>query len=82
MELGPGVPSVKLPVDDGSGGIALPHQRSGLPRQRSLVREPLLQAATGQDTGLDFRHPFGKLRTGFNQLPSTRSSRVAKGSGV
>ena len=75
MELGPGVPGVKLPVDDGSGGIALPHQRSGFPPQRSLVREPLLQAATGQDAELYLQY----IRP---TAPSTRPSRVAKGLGA
>ena len=39
------------------------------PLERFRVGEPLPQAGTGQYAELDFRHPFGKLRTGFSQLP-------------
>ena len=69
MKFGSGVPGVEPPVDGGSGGVALRDQCIDFPLEGLLAGEPLLQAATGQDAELDLCHPFGKLRTGFNQLP-------------
>ena len=43
--------------------------RASTPSLGPPRREPLLQAGAGQDAELDLRHPFGKLRTGFSQLP-------------
>ena len=49
--------------------VSLLHRGPDFPLERFRVREPLPQAGAGQHAELDFRHPFGKLRTGFNQLP-------------
>ena len=69
MKFGSWVPGVEPPVDGGSGGVALLDQSIDFPPEGLLAGEPLLQAGAGQDAELDFRHPFDKLRTGFNQLP-------------
>ena len=69
VKFDPGVLGVEPPVDGGSGGISLSDQGQDLPPEGLLVGEPLPQAAAGQHAELDFRHPFGKLRTGFSQLP-------------
>ena len=56
MEFPSGVPGSEAPVDDGPGLVALAFQGLGLPAERSLVGEPLLQAGAGQYAELDFRH--------------------------
>ena len=60
----------KTPVDAGLSLVSLLLQGLDLPAERFLVRETLPEAAAGEDAELDLRHPFGKLRTGFSQLPS------------
>ena len=69
VQFGSGVMGVEAPVDGGLGGVALSNQSLDLPPESFLVGEPLSEAGTGQYAELDFRHPFDKLRTGFNQLP-------------
>ena len=69
MKFGSCVPGVEPPVDDGLGGVAFPYQGLDFPPKSLLVRDPLPQAGARQHAELDFRHPFDKLRTGFNQLP-------------
>ena len=69
MEFPPGVMGSKPPVDGSLGGIALPLQGLDLPAEGGLVRDTLTEAGARQDAKLDLRHPFGKLRTGFSQLP-------------
>ena len=46
-----------------------PYQGLDFLPESFLVGDPLPQAGAGQHAELDFRHPFDKLRTGFNQLP-------------
>ena len=69
MEFGSGVLGVEPPVDGGSGGVSLRDQGLDLPPEGRFVGDALLEAAARQDAELDLRHPFGKLRTGFSQLP-------------
>ena len=69
VEFGSGICGVEPPVDDGLGSIALGDQGLDLPPESILAGEPLPQTAAGQHAELDSRHPFDKLRTGFNQLP-------------
>ena len=70
MEFGSGVQYAEAPVDAGLSLVSLLLQGLDLPAERFLVRETLPEAAAGEDAELDLRHPFGKLRTGFSQLPS------------
>ena len=69
MKFGSGILGVEPPVDDGLGGVPFPYQGLDFPPKSLLVKDPLPQAGAGQHAELDFRHPFDKLRTGFNQLP-------------
>ena len=69
MKFGSSILGVEPPVDDGLGGVAFPYQGLDFPPESLLVGDPLPQAGAGQHAELDFRHPFDKLRTGFNQLP-------------
>ena len=56
VEFGPGVPGVELPVDGGSGGVALGDQGLNLPPESILAGEPLPQAGTRQYAELNLRH--------------------------
>ena len=49
--------------------LMFPYQGLDFPPESLLVGDPLPQAGAGPHAELDFRHPFDKLRTGFNQLP-------------
>ena len=69
VKFAPGVVGVEPPVDGGSGDVSLRDQGLDLPSEGRFVGDALLEAAARQDTELDFRHPFGRLRTGFSQLP-------------
>ena len=69
MEFGPGVLGGEAPVDDRLGLIAFLLQGMYLPAETDLVRVPLPETAAGYDAKLDLFYPFGKLRTGFSQLP-------------
>jgi len=69
MEFPPGVMGSKPPVDGSLGGIALPLQGLDLPAEGGLVSDTLTEAGARQYAKLNLRHPFGKLRTGFSQLP-------------
>ena len=55
VEFGSGIRGVEPPVDDGLGGVALGDQGLNLLPESILVGETLPEAATGQDTELDFR---------------------------
>ena len=69
MEFRTGILGVEPPVDGGSGSIAFLLQGLDFPAKGRLVGDPPPEAGASQDTKLDLRHPFGKLRTGFSQLP-------------
>ena len=69
MEFGSGVLYAEVPVNQGLGLIPFLCQGPDLPAEGFLIGETLPEATAGEDTELDLRHPFGKLRTGFNQLP-------------
>ena len=69
MEFGPGILDSETPVDDRLGLIAFLLPGMHPPAEAVLVRVPLTEAAAGYDAEFDLRHPFGKLRTGFSQLP-------------
>ena len=69
MEFSSGVLDAETPVDAGLSLISLQFQGVYFPAEGCLVRETLPEATAGEDTELDLRHPFGKLRTGFSQLP-------------
>ena len=69
MEFGPGVLDAEAPVDFGLSPVPLLFQDVNLRAERFLVGEALFETAAGYDAELDLRHPFGKLRTGFSQLP-------------
>ena len=69
MEFGSGVLDAEAPVDAGLSFVSLQFQGVDLPAEGFLVREALLEATAGEDAELDLRHPFGRLRTGFSQLP-------------
>ncbi len=56
MVFRPGVLDAETPVDDGPGLIALPLQGMDPPAEGFVVREPLPQAAAGDDAELNFRH--------------------------
>ena len=57
------------PVYDGGGLVALAFERGDLLPQQRFTADPAVQTLSAEDAQLDFGHPFGKLRTGFNQLP-------------
>ncbi len=57
------------PVDDGASIVALAFERGDLPSQQRFIADPAVQTRSAEDAQLDLGHPFGKLRTGFNQLP-------------
>ena len=59
----------EAPVDAGLSLVSFQFQGVGLPAEGFLVGETLLQARTGQYAALYLPHPFGRLRTGFSQLP-------------
>ena len=69
MEFPAGVLGSKPPVDGGLGGVALPLQGLDLLAEGGLGGNTLTEAGARQHAKLDLRHPFGKLRTGFSQLP-------------
>ena len=69
MKFGSGILGIEPPADSGLGGVAFLNQSMDFPPERLPDEEALLQAGAGQYTELDFRHPFDKLRTVFNQLP-------------
>ena len=69
MEFGPGVLGGEAPVDAGLSLVSFLFQCLDFPAETVLVRVPLPETAAGYDAELDLRHPFGKLRTGFSQLP-------------
>ena len=69
MEFSSGVLDAETPVDAGLSLISLQFQGVDFPAEGCLVRETLPEATAGEDAELDLRHPFGKLRTGFSQLP-------------
>ena len=69
MEFGSGVLYAEEPVDLSLRLVPLPFQGPDLPAEGFLIGETLPEATARKDTELDLRHPFGKLRTGFNQLP-------------
>ena len=64
-----GVDSVKVPVDSCCGFIALGLKHFYLSSQLRLIRYPASQSLLAEHAQLYLRHPFGKLRTGFSQLP-------------
>ena len=72
VQLGPGIPGVELPVDGGSGGVALLDQGLDFPPQGILVGEPLPEAGAGEHAELDFRHvqPTAVLRRVVELQPS------------
>ena len=57
------------PVYDGVSTVALAFQRRDLSFQCCFIADPTAQTLVAEDTDLDLRHPFGRLRTGFSQLP-------------
>lgn len=61
--------SGEAPVDSGSGIIALGFECGYLSSQLCFIRYSTPQAMLAEDTQFYLRHPFGKLRTGFSQLP-------------
>ena len=69
MEFRLGILGVKPPMDGGLGGIALPFQGSDFPAEVGLVGYTPPEARASQHAELDLRHPFGKLRTEWSQLP-------------
>ena len=69
MKFCPGLLSVKAPVNDGLGGVALRDQSIDFPPEGLLAGEPLLQAAAGQDAELDLRPRPPPGQAMFNQLP-------------
>ena len=69
MEFQPGIWGVEAPTYGGSGGISLLFEGLDFSTKSGLVGDTLPQAGSRQDTELDLRHPFGKLRTGLSQLP-------------
>ena len=69
MELGSGVLDAETPVDSGLSFVALLFQGLDLAAEGFLIGDALFEAAAGEDTEFDLRHPFGKLRTGLSQLP-------------
>ena len=71
MEFSSGILGGEAPLDDGTGLIAFPLQSLDFPAEGFLVGQPLPETVAGEDTELDLRHPFVRLRTGFSQLGST-----------
>ena len=69
MELGSGVLDAETPVDAGLSSVSLLFQGLNLPAEGLLLRDALFEAAAGEDTEFNLRHPFGRLRTGLSQLP-------------
>ena len=69
LEFTAGVLGGEPPVDDGASIVALPFERGDLLPPQRFTADPAVQTLSAEDTQLDLGHPFGKLRTGFNQLP-------------
>ena len=69
LEFTAGVLSGEPPVYDGASIVALAFERRDLLPQQRFIADPAVQTLSAEDAQLDFGHPFGKLRTGFNQLP-------------
>ena len=69
LEFTAGVLGGEPPVDDGASLVALAFERGDLPSQQRFTADPAVQTLSAEDAQLDFGHPFGKLRTGFSQLP-------------
>ena len=69
LEFTAGVLSGEPPVDDGAGIVALAFERGDLLPPQHFIADPAVQTLSAEDAQLDCGHPFGKLRTGFNQLP-------------
>ena len=69
MEFGSGVLDAEAPVDAGLSFVSLYFQSVDLLAEGFLIRQTLPEATAGENAELDFRHPFGKFRTGLSQLP-------------
>ena len=69
MEFGSGVLDAEAPSDAGLSLVSLQFKGADLPAEGILVGDALSVAAARDDAELDLCHPFGKLRTGFSQLP-------------
>ena len=81
MEFGAGIEDIEAPIDLGLGLVPRQFQSLYLSTKGFLIGEKLSEATTGEDAEFDLLHPFGRLRTGFNQLPRLgvwwNSSRLA-----
>ena len=68
MQFGSGILSAEPPVDGDARCVALGFVGRDLALQGVRVGVSPLETSAAQCAEFDLRHPFGKLRTGFNQL--------------
>ena len=61
----------ETPVYDGGSLVTLMFQRRDLSLQYRLVTDSTVETLVAEDAQLYLSHPFGRLRTGFSQLPCT-----------
>ena len=67
--LGSGFLRGETPVDGGCTRVALRLPGADVPLQGILNRVPSLEVGPSHYAELQLGYPFGKLRTGFSQLP-------------
>ena len=69
LEFTAGVLRGEPPVYDGASIVALAFECGDLLPQQHCIAGPAVQTLSTEDAQLDLSHPFGRLRTGFSQLP-------------
>ena len=68
MQFGSGILSAEPPVDGDARCVAVGLVGRDLALQSVGVGVSPLETGAAQHAEFDFRHPFGKLRTGLSQL--------------
>ena len=69
LELTASILGGKPPVYGCLCRVALAFEGGNLSPQLRRISDAAVQTSPAEDAQLDLSHPFGKLRTGFSQLP-------------